>query len=395
MAPLEYSMPMPKKDIFNSATVDSMLRTPNLKWHTNPPDVIPMWIAAPDFPIAPEIKQGLRDAVEAEDVFYNTDTAAKGAMAEKISKFNRIPVTPDDVTIIQGVDPSLWLATKHACKPGDEVILTDPMYAPFKNVLDASGAKAVLWDLDEEDNYRFDVEKLNKLVTKRTRLIGVCNPHNPTGRVMTKEELKAIADVAIDRKINVVSDELWEDIVFDDRKHVSIASLSPEIGDLTLTSWGFSKTFGVAGLQLGYMATTNKEAMADMRKQSTGIQRGSSTLAKAIAPIMLGKTLDWWRRDMMRHITKIRKLCATRMNKMNGVTFPDLEGTYVPFPRFDLNINSKDLADALTKEYKVGLSAGIGFGAKGESHLRMCIATSEGIMTEALDRIEAATEKLG
>jgi aspartate/methionine/tyrosine aminotransferase len=212
---------------------------------------------------------------------------------------------------------------------------------------------------------------------------------------MTKEELRGIADVAVDKKINVVSDELWEDIVFDDRKHVSIASLGPEIGALTLTSWGFSKTFGVAGLQLGYMATTNKEAMADMRKQATGIQRGSSTLAKAIAPVMLGSTLDWWRRDMMKHLTKIRDLCVKRMNAMKGVTFPDLEGTYVPFPRFDLGIPSKELADRLVKEYKVGLSAGVGFGAKGENHLRMCIATSEEIMKDALDRIEAATEKLG
>ncbi|MCX6648348.1 MAG: pyridoxal phosphate-dependent aminotransferase [Candidatus Bathyarchaeota archaeon] len=388
-------MPMLRKDIFNSSTVESMLHAPGLKWHTNPPDVIPLWIAAPDFPIAPEIKQALRDAVEAEDVFYNTDTAAKAAMAEKITRFNKIKVTPDDVTVIQGVDPSLWLAAKYACKPGDEVILTDPMYTPFKNGLDAAGAKAVYWELNEGDGYRFDAEQLKKLVTKKTRLIGVCNPHNPTGRAMTKQELKAIADIAVDKKINVVSDELWEDIVFDDRKHISIASLSPEVSDLTLTSWGFSKTFGVAGLQLGYMATTNKAMMAEMRKQSTGIQRGSNTLAKAIAPVMLGSVTDYWRRDMMKHLTKIRDLCAKRMNKMNGVTFPDLEGTYVPFPRFDLGIPSKELADRLIKEYKVGLSAGIGFGAKGENHLRICIATSEAIMKDALDRIEAATEKLG
>jgi aspartate/methionine/tyrosine aminotransferase len=367
---------------------------PNLKWHTNPPDVIPLWIASPDFPIAPEIKKALLEAVEAEDVFYNTDTAAKAAMAEKISRFNKIPVTPDDVMVIQGVDPSLWLAVKYACKPGDEVVITDPMYSPFRGSLDAAGAKPVLWELDEEDGYSFNIEKLKKLVTKKTRLIGVCNPHNPTGRVMTKDELKSIADVAVDKKINVVSDELWEDIIFDERKHISIASLSPEIEALTLTSWGFSKTFGIAGLQLGYMTTTNKDAMADMRKQATGIQRGSSTLSKAIAPVMLDSTLDWWRRDMMTHLTKIRKLCATRMNKMHGVTFPNLEGTYVPFPRFDLGLNSKNLTDRLQKEYKVGLSAGISFGTKGENHLRMCIATSEAIMRDALDRIEAATEKL-
>jgi aspartate/methionine/tyrosine aminotransferase len=388
-------MSMPRKNLFNSSTVESMLKAPGLKWHTNPPDVIPMWIAAPDFPIAPEVKQALRDAVEAEDVFYNTDTAAKAAMVEKITRFNKIKVTPDDVQVIQGVDPSLWLAAKYACKPGDEVILTDPMYTPFKNGLDAAGAKAVYWELDEGDGYRFDEEKLKKLVTKRTRLIGVCNPHNPTGRAMSKKELKAIADIATERKINIVSDELWEDIVFDDHRHISIASLSPEASDLTLTSWGFSKTFGVAGLQLGYMATTNKAMMAEMRKASTGIQRGSNTLAKAIAPVMLGAKTDYWRRDMMKHLTKIRNLCTKRMNAMNGVKFPDLEATYVPFPRFDLSIPSKELAERLIKEYKVGLSAGIGFGPLGENHLRMCIATSEAIMNDALDRLQAATEKLG
>jgi len=386
---------MPKRDPFNSSTVESMLKAPGLKWHTNPPDVIPMWIAAPDFSIAPEVKQALRDAVEAEDVFYNTDAAAKAAMAEKIARFNRIAVTPDDVQVIQGVDPSLWLAAKYACKQGDEVILTDPMYTPFKNGLDSAGAKAVYWELDEDDGYRFDEEKLKKLVTKKTRLIGVCNPHNPTGRVMTKQELKAIADIAVDKKINIVSDELWEDIVFDSHKHLSIASLGPEVSDLTLTSWGFSKTFGVAGLQLGYMATTNKAMMAEMRKQSTGIQRGSNTLAKAIAPVMLGSATDYWRRDMMKHLTKIRGLCAKRMNGMKGVKFPDLEGTYVPFPRFDLGIPSKELAERLIKEHKVGLSAGIGFGSRGENHLRICIATSEAIMKEGLDRLESATKKLG
>ena len=386
---------MPRKDPFNASTVESMLKAPGLKWHTNPPDVIPMWIATPDFPIAVEVKQTLREAVEAEDVFYNTDTEAKAAMAEKIIRFNKIKVTPDDVQIIQGVDPSLWLAAKYSCKPGDEVILTDPMYTPFKNGIDATGAKAVYWELDEGDGYKFDPEKLKKLVTKKTKLIGVCNPHNPTGRVMTKQELKAIADISVDKQINLVSDELWEDIVFDAHKHISIASLNPEVSDLTLTSWGFSKTFGVAGLQLGYMATTNKTMMAEMRKQSTGIQRGSNTLAKAIAPVMLGSATDYWRRDIVKHLTKIRSLCAKRMNAMKGVIFPNLEGTYVPFPHFDTGIPSKELADRLTKEYKVGLSAGIGFGPKGENHLRMCIATSETIMIEALDRLEAATKKLG
>jgi aspartate/methionine/tyrosine aminotransferase len=262
-------------------------------------------------------------------------------------------------------------------------------------VLETSGAKAVVWELDEEDSYRFDEERLKSLVTPRTRLIDVCNPHNPTGRVLTKQELRAIADIAVDHRIRIISDELWEDIIFDGRKHVSIASLGSEVSDLTLTSWGFSKTFGVAGLQLGYMCTTDKTALAEMKRQASGIQRGSSTLARAIAPIMLDGTLDRWRRDMMTHLTRMRDLCAERINSIPDVNFPILEGTYVPFPRFNVGMKSKELTDYLLNVGKVGLSSGISFGPSGEWHQRMCIATSEAIMVDALERIERAIGRLG
>jgi len=143
-----------------------------------------------------------------------------------------------------------------------------------------------------------------------------------------------------------MSDELWEDITFDGRRHVSIASLNPEIE------------------------------------------------AKAVAPMMLDDTLDWWRRGMMEHLHRIRALCEERMEGIPGVTFPRLEGTYVPFPRFDYGMTSQELRDYLYKEARIGLSVGTGFGSKGEGHLRLCIATSEVIMSEALDRMETALTKL-
>lgn len=386
---------MQREDPFNSATVERMLKVPGLKWHTNPPDVIPMWIAAPDFPIHPEIKRALREAVDSEDLYYNTDTAAREAMAEKIRRVNKIRATPSDVMVLQGVDPSIPLAVRSSCSAGNEVIITDPMYTPFRRAIETAEAKPILWKLDEEEGYRFEDEALKKLITPNTRLICVCNPHNPTSRVMTKEELRAVADIAVDNKIKVMSDELWEDIVFDERRHISIASLNPEIEKLTITSWGFSKTFGIAGLQLGYLCTTNNETMAEIHKQATGIQRGSSTPAKAAAQVMLDKTLDSYRRGMMTHLHKIRGLCAKRLNAMPGVTFTEPQGTYVPFPRFDVRLKARELTDYLLKEGKVGLSAGTGFGALGEGHQRMCIATSEIIMNEALDRIERALAKLG
>ena len=385
---------MSKENIFNAATSELMRSIPNLKWDKYPGDIIPMWIAAPDVPIAPEIKKALHDSVDEMDMYYNSDQSTREAMAAKISGFNKIPVEADDVMIIQGVDPSIWMGVKHACKPGDEVIVNDPTYHAFTGVLPAAEAKPVSWVLDREDGYKFDMEALKEIITPRTKLIYLCNPHNPAGRVMAKTELKAVADIAVDKKINVMVDELWEDIVFDGKKHVSIASLSPEVSDLTLSSWGFSKTFGVAGLQIGYMATTNKEMLESMQKYATGIQRGTSTLGRAAAKVMLSSEMDYWRKGMMDHLHKTRDICAKRLGSIPGVEFPELEGTYVPFPKFDLGLTSDELQEYILKEARVAISSGQGYGSKGAGHLRINIATSESLMNKAMDRVVEALEKL-
>ena len=385
---------MSKENIFNAATSESMRAIPNLKWGVHEEDVIPMWIAAPDVAIAPEIKKVLHDSVDEMDMYYNPDKSTRDALADKINDVNKIPVTADDVMLIQGVDPSIWLGVKYACKPGEEVIVNDPTYHAFKAVLPAADSKPVSWMLDKDEGYKFDMEKLKEIITPKTKLIYLCNPHNPTGRVMTKDELKAVADIAVDKKINVMVDELWEDIVFDSRKHISIASLNPEISDLTLSSWGFSKTFGVAGLQIGYMTTTNKEMLETMKKHATGIQRGTSTLGRAAAKVMVSKDLDYWRKGMKEHLHKTRDICSKRLGSIPGVEFPDLQGTYVPFPHFDMGMTSIELKDYILKEAKVAISSGHGYGVNGEGHLRINIATSESLMNEAMDRVEKALLKL-
>jgi aspartate/methionine/tyrosine aminotransferase len=379
---------------FNSATMESMQSLPNSKWLRYPKDVIPLWLASPDFGIAPEIKAALINAVKADDLYYNNDTDAKEAMAEKIGRVNSMQVTADDVMITQGVDPYIWLAVREACSPGDEVILTDPMYGEFNNVMGPLGVKPVYWQLEYEEEYQFDPEKLKTLIGPKTKAIGVCNPHNPTGRVMNKAELKAIADLAVDHQIKVFVDELWEDVVFDGRKHITLASLNPEIEMLTSTAWGVSKTFGVAGLYLGYLCTTNRDMLAGFKKYGKCIQRGSSTLARAAAPVMLDETLDWWRREMMIHLHMIREICLRRLNDIPGVHLPRFEGTYVPLIKFDYDMTSREMYEYLLTEAKVALAPGSNYGPKGEGFQRICLATSESIIQETIDRIEDALKPL-
>ena len=386
---------MIRGEIFNSATIEGMLAAPGEKWHRDPPDVIPLFLADPDFPVASPIKRALLNAVHDEDLFYNYDDKAREAMAAKITRRNGLEATADDIMITQGVNPGLWLAVTHTCKAGDEVIVADPVYHRFFDAIKITNTRPVHWALEMEDGYRFDDEKLKDLVTSKTKLIFVCNPHNPCGRVMTENELKALADIAVDRDITVMVDEIWEDIVFDGGKHITLASLNPDIERLTLTSFGFSKTFCVAGLQMGYLCVTNKEMMARLKEHAWGVvMRGTSTLARAAAPVMLDETLDWWVADMMEHLHKIRALCEKRFEETPGIMCPKLEGTYLMFPRFDYGMTSEELEKYLFEEARVRFAAGSDFGPQGEGHLRMCIATSEAIINEVLDRTQKALEKL-
>jgi cystathionine beta-lyase len=373
---------------FDNPTIESRLAAQGSKWHRDSEDIIPLWLADPDYPLCPELKQSLRDAVEEEFTVYSGSQEVLEAMAVKIKRYNNLEVPADQIMLTQGVIPGMWLSAMHACNPGDEVVVTDPMYYPFFMEVDRTRTRPVHWKLDLEEVYRFDTERLKKLISPRTKLIYVCNPHNPAGRVMTKEELRGIADIAVDQGIYVFVDELWEDVLNDGRKHVSLASLNPEIADLTITSWGFSKTWSVPGLQAGYLAASSQAVFDSLTKISMGILRGTNNFSKAIAePILSGKA-DYWVKDMNAYLEEVRDLVEKRLHEMGDFTIPKLEGTYLMFPKFNYGIPSDRLDTILKEKAKVALNNGSHFGSLGEGHMRILTATSKGIMNEALDRIE-------
>lgn len=385
---------MPKNSVFDKPTIESRLAVRGAKWHRDSPDVIPLWLADQDYPLCPELKDELRKAIEEEYTVYGSDAKAREAIAEKLKRVNKVEVPPDQVMMTQGVNPSMWLAARHACRPGDEVIVTDPMYFPFFISVEVTQTQPVYWKLDLDGRYRFDVEKLKELITPKTRLIYVCNPHNPAGRAMTKEELKGVADVAVDNKIYVMVDELWEDIRYDGVKHTSLAALNPEIADLTVTSWGFSKAWSVPGLQAGYLACTNKVMFQNIQRLGRGILRGTNNLGKAIAPLICSGKIDYWVDDMNKYLAEVRDLVVKRLNEMGDFTIPHLEATYLMFPKFNYGLTCDELDKILMKDAKVSFNKGAVFGPSGQGHMRILTATSKGIMNEALDRIESVIPKL-
>ena len=378
---------------FDKPTIKSRLSVRGVKWHRDAENIIPLWLADQDYPLCPELKDELRKAVEEEFTVYSSDLEARKAMASKIKRFNKIDVPADQIMLTQGVIPSMWLASKHACRPGDELIVTDPMYFPFFTAAEVTDVRKVYWKLKLNEGYKFDIERLKDLITPKTRLINVCNPHNPCGRAMTREELKGIADIAVDNKIYVMVDELWEDIVYDPYKHVSLASLNDEIADLTLTSWGFSKTWSVPGLQAGYLACTNKIMFESIQKIAQGVLRGTNNFSKAIAPLICSGKIDYWVRDMNKYLVEVRDLVEKRLNEMGDFTVPKLQATYLMFPKFNYGLTSEEL-DKVLRDEGVTLNLGSEFGPEGQGHMRILTATSKGIMNEALNRIEKTIPKL-
>ncbi len=374
-------------------------RTPARKWRKYGSDVIPMWIADHDFAPPAEVRRAIIEALDQGDVGYADESDVVSMMAEKVRRINSIDVKDKDIYITQGVLPALWLACKYACKPGEEVLVTDPMYYPFFETAKAAGAIIRYVPLRNDGAWRFDSAEFSKAITPKTRLVFVCNPHNPTGRVMTKQELSMIADLAQKHDLTIMSDELWEDILFDGRQHVSIASLGTEIADRTITSFGFSKTFGVAGLQIGYVVSTNREIMKSIR--STGFRetrdetesalRQTGSLSLAAAKMMLSEQVKYYVRDLVNYLQSARDYVFDTLKEIGHVRVSSLEGTFLIFPDIrDYGMTSAQMADYLLREAKIAVESGSEFGSKGEGHIRINIGTSKEILKEAILRMKHA-----
>jgi aspartate/methionine/tyrosine aminotransferase len=291
---------------FDNPTIESRLAVRGSKWHRDAADVIPLWLADPDYPLCPELKDEMRRVIEEEYTVYGSDLDARRAISEKLKRVNKLDIPVEQVMMTTGVTPNFWLAIQNACNSGDEVIVTDPMYGPFFTAVSATNTRPVHWKLDLEESYEFDLERLKACITPRTKLIFVCNPHNPAGRAMSKEVLKGIAEVAVDNNLYIMVDELWENIRYDGKKHYSLAALDDEAAGQTMTAWGFSKTWSVPGFQPGYMGCTNKVMFDRLQKLGLGVLKGTNNMTKGIAPLICSGKIDYWVKDMVEYLRSPR-----------------------------------------------------------------------------------------
>lgn len=371
------------------------------KWAAIKEGIIPLFAADPDFLVAPEIREA-SGAVSIDGVYsYGEpygDCSFREVIAGVVNTRKGIACTEDDVMVTSGVAQAMLLVARYACGPGDEAIIFDPVDFLFGASVDAAGAKRVLCGIDKEER-RLDAEALKELITPKTRLLCLCNPHNPLGRVFTREELKAVADLAVDHRLIVMNDEIWSDIIYSGHRHVSLHSLGPEIADRTITLQGFSKTFGLAGLHVGYAVATNKEMMLGLRRVAPGYFYVLNNVSQAAGEAAYARCW-YWAEEFLRHLEDVCKYAYKRLTNIQGIRCKKPEGTYVLFPDVSsFGLTSEEMTAYLRREAKVGVVPGHGagfsyFGPAAEGNIRIVFSTTKANIEEALNRIESALLKL-
>jgi len=368
----------------------------NLRWATTDPDVIPLTAADPDFPIAACIRDAIT-AYTAGGVFSYGPPEGLPSFREAAARVQRERrgwrgCEPGHILPTDSAASAMFVAAKALLGPGDEALIFDPVDFLFAASVESAGATPVRCPVDAATG-AFDLDALRARISPRTRMLALCNPHNPLGRVMRRDELEAVAALALEHDLWIMSDEVWCDIVHAPHEHLSIAALGPEIAARTLGVYGFSKTFGLAGLRVGYLAAPNRDLQQRLltTSQAPTTAYGVSTLSQVAAQAAYAHAWPWAER-FLAHLVRMRDLAVSRLAAIPGLRVRAPEGTYVLFVNIEgLGRGSEaDVVRLLLEQARVAVVPGLArwFGPGAEGHVRLTFCTSEGVLTEALDRIE-------
>ena len=248
-------------------TIIDRTGTDCLKWDDNgSPDIHPMWVADMDFAVAPQIQEAMRKRLEHPVYGYTFHgEGLLNAITSWVGRRYHWNIEKEWVEFSPGVVPALVMSILAYTNPGDRVLIMTPVYRPFYNSVRENGRVVVNYQLEKDENnyYTIDFDRLESQIDKRTKMIMMCNPHNPAGRVWTREELLKLADIAKRHDLIVVSDEIHADFIYSGHQHISIASLSEDMANRTITAYAPSKTFNLAGLCQSYVCLLYTSDAAD------------------------------------------------------------------------------------------------------------------------------------
>ena len=353
--------------------------------------ILDLGAGEPDFdapaPVVEAAVKALRDGCG-----QYVDPRGLTALRERIAEFETVrhghAVTPDRVVVTAGSFCALSIAARAILDPGDEVLIPEPFWGPYRNIVQMAGGIAVpVPGTAIDGRFTFTPEALAERVTERTRAIVINSPNNPTGRVLTRDELRTIAALAEGRDLWIVADEVYSELVFGDAVHRSIATVAPEIADRTIVVNSLSKTFAMTGWRLGYCVARPDVAVVLARLNHYTVRCATSFVQHAAVTAFAE---GWQAVEEMRQSYRRRgELVATRLARLPGVRFAPPEGTFYAFPRLpDDWGDGTRFAARLLDEAGILASSGASYGASAAQHLRFSFATSPEVIAEAFDRID-------
>lgn len=372
----------------------------NLRWATVPEGVIPLTAADPDFPSAPEIAEAIIRFTKDRYLSYGPPAGLpefKESVARYFSVKRLVPALPEFIFPVDSAAFGIYLTCKAFLAQGDEAIIFDPVDFLFRYSIEAVGGTAIPFAIPPGPA-PIDFERFERLISSKTKLICLCNPLNPTGKVFTREELLKIAEIACKHNLVILSDEIWSDIVYTPHLYTSIASLSEEISNHTVTVTGYSKSYGLAGLRIGAVMAGNQAHYDRLFEASLhgSTIHGANVLSQIAATTALNEC-DYWLDNFLKHLQQMRDLCDRELNSINGFHCIPPEGCYVAFTNITgTGKSSREIHQLLLDKAKVAVVPGAKewFGEGAGGFIRMSFATSADILGEALYRVKNTINSL-
>ncbi len=369
------------------------------KWATYPSDVLPLWVADMDFPVAEPIKQVLRHALENGDVGYPINPTPAGlptVFAERMQERFGWSVDPGHVEVLTDVVQGLYIALQVYSKPGDGAVVQTPIYPPFLEAVHEIGRHLIVNELVcGNSGYEIDFDALRASINQGTRLLLISNPQNPTGRVFTRTELVQLAQLAIENHLVVVSDEIHADLVYPGHTHIPFATLGPEVEAQTVTLISATKAFNIAGLRCA-LAAFGSEVLHDHFREVHQHMRGGLGSLGLHATEVAWRECQPWLDEAMAYLDGNRALVVQFLREhMPKIRHHPPEATYLAW--LDCRPLQLDRTPYwfFLKRAKVALSYGKHFGQGGKGFVRLNFATSRAILNEALERMAKALHDAG
>jgi len=351
-------------------------------------DVCSLSTGEPDFDTPEHIKAAAKQALDAGKTKYGPvagEPQLKAAIARKLLSDNNLNYQPENIIVTNGGKHSLYNLMMALIEPGDEVIIPAPYWLSYPEMVKLASGKPVIVRTDASTGYKITPEQLTRAITPKTKLFVLNSPSNPTGMVYTPAEIKALAEVIVDRDILVVADEIYEKIIYDGAQHVSIGSLGKEIFDRTLISSGFAKAYSMTGWRVGYLA-----GPIELIKATSTIQGHSTSNVCTFAQYGAISALE----SSQESVEKMRQAFAQRrevifelLDAVPGISCIKPDGAFYMFVNISkTGMNSLEFCDAFLEQQQVAVIPGIAFGA--DDHIRLSYATDLGTIKKAVERLD-------